>query len=784
MGCKPSHPPLRLSALGFPTACRYLPRMSVTTGRGRPDRVETTLLVAGLVSLLGFAMSIPLHVAEGLSGALNSIGFSLPFLIASVQLAYRAVRDGRSSRPWWFVAVGLAVFGLSNLLYSTPPLPDPFGTLVPDAVWLFGFPPLIVGVALLVLPLTRAEGAVAILDAVVVAVGVFTVAIVFLSEALEGAAERLTTQPFTLNLFEVLADDVLLAIALGAVHATNWRPPRWVWTMLAAVVVFSICDALYTVQIAYGTYVEGGLLDLGWLVSAFLLAIAAYFQRDPTALNPKARRWVSNVQTLVPAALIPAATIALVYDADGALGTEARIAGLTAVTLSGLRLFVAVRQAKNMASELRDARLDSLTGLPNLRALRALPRRALEGCVLVTLDLDGFGEINADFGNRIGDQILIEVADRAALSTRERDIVARIGGDEFAVLLHDATPELAGRIAETLVMQIEAEILVEGLDVRVSACAGISSILGSSGGVDQLVAEAELALREAKHSGSGIVRSYAGATGVQSQERLKLRADLKDSLRGSATDFIPYFQPIVSLSDGRLLCVEALVRWHRGGQVLPPGAFIAEVERSASMTALTAHMLQASLTALRTAAIDVPVTVNVPPDLVDGHLLTMVRTALTASGSTPAQLIVEITEDAIMRNPAQAASILGELHGLGVQILLDDFGTGWSGLSALRDFVVDGLKLDGSFTRAMDDDATTHSIVRAVSDLASKLGMLVIYEGVEDPDQLDRLRQRGEGYVQGFAVSHPVPIRQLAQWIAGGSSMIATPLRQDAASTR
>jgi EAL domain-containing protein (putative c-di-GMP-specific phosphodiesterase class I) len=154
-----------------------------------------------------------------------------------------------------------------------------------------------------------------------------------------------------------------------------------------------------------------------------------------------------------------------------------------------------------------------------------------------------------------------------------------------------------------------------------------------------------------------------------------------------------------------------------------------------------------------------------PPDLVDENLPAFVREVVAATKSTPDQCIIEITEDAIMRDPAMAAIVLGELRSEGFRVLLDDFGTGWSGLSSLRDLVVDGLKMDGSFIERMTSDDTTARIVRAVANLAEELGVLVIYEGVEDMRIVTEFEAAASGYIQGFALARPMPIGDLAAWV-------------------
>ena len=733
----------------------------------RPDRIETFLLISAIAAGLILAITAPMQLDSSINFVRNAAGFSVPFLLVGAQLGFRSMRGASRHRAWGLVALSMLGCAVANTFYVVI-MHDPVEALaITEELWLLNLLPMIVGVALLVRPITRGEGWVAVLDAAVVSLGFFTVTIVVLSEVLETAQQLPSAAIIKTNVLEVLADDVLIAIALGAVHAAQWRPPRWIWSVLAAAVIFAAADAAYLADVALGEHARGEWVLLGWVLSSLLFGVAAFIRTDMPAALGSPWRWPSNLQTLVPAVLIPAATIALVLDADGALGAEARIAGLSAVTLSGVRLFVAVRQQRILTEELREAQVDALTTLPNQRGLRALPKRSLEGSVLLAIDLQGLGEINATFGTAVGDRVLVLVSERLAAALRKDDVLARIGGDEFGVLLRRASEQAGARVAELLINEIETEMHMDGHHVRVSACAGVSSIAAAGAGLDILLVEAQDALHEAKRSGSGLVRSFAGLTGAQSQERLLLRAEVKAALRGKNPSIVPYFQPIVSLRDGQIVAVEALARWKRDGRILPPSAFLHEVEQSDSMRAFTALMLESSLQQLRSAGIDLAVTVNVPADLVDDLLPHLVRGALAATVSTPSQLIVEVTEEAIMRNAVLASQALSDLRNSGVRILLDDFGTGWSGLSTLRDLAVDGLKIDGSFTRAMESDATTNKIVQAVATLAAQLDVLVIYEGVEDPAQLRQLEIAGDGVVQGFAVAYPMPIDELVHWVFG-----------------
>jgi len=730
-------------------------------------QTETGLVVACAVAVGVFALTIPFDLSHDASVIAKTLAFFGSFGLAAVHLFFRAVKGRASDQGWAWIGGALVTFAVAEtwsvldeflgLPQSVPP--------AADVLWLVAYPLVIGGVARLVRARVPQRGGAAGLDAALVATGFFAMGATWLSIVLDKAAITASDYTVAFGTIDLFASLVVLGIALGAAQASSWNPPRSVWLLLAAAMVFSITNAMYSVMIDHGTYLAGGLLDLGWPLSALAFTLAAHTRSNGRVTGRAGPQVGEEVHSTVPAAMILIAIFVLLLPVPGPLASIAQISAIIAILLSVVRMDRAVRAALALAEQLRVARIDPLTGLPNRRAVRALAPAGLKGGVFVAFDLDGLGEVNATFGTSVGDRVLLLVANRISGSVRDNDIVARVGGDEFGVLLRNVDSVKAAHIAESLVTKLEAEMSAEGHALRISACAGVSSQAAADIDIDQLITEAENALREAKKIGTGLVRSFSGLTGERSQERLRLRAEIKDVFRRGGTEFVPYFQPITSVHDGSILCVEALVRWHRDGQVLAPGAFLPEVEMSGSMAQLTRHMLHTALAQLRVAGLDCPVTVNVPPDLVDAGLPGLVREIVAITKSTPQQLILEITEDAIMRDPATAAVVLGELRAEGYRVLLDDFGTGWSGLSSLRDLVVDGLKLDGSFIERMTTDDTTSRIVRAVANLAEELGVLVIYEGVEDMRIITDFEAAATGYIQGYALARPMPIGDLAMWV-------------------
>ena len=405
---------------------------------------------------------------------------------------------------------------------------------------------------------------------------------------------------------------------------------------------------------------------------------------------------------IAPTIAIAASSVVLLSAPNPGIGWVPSSAAFVAVGLGLTRMILGVRDADRFAQRLRTAEADSLTGLLNRRGLAALPPRAIADRAILFFDLDGFSDVNESFGHTAGDLVLIETARRLVSGIRVTDTVARVDGDEFIVLLQRVDSGEAIEIAESLIRRIEEPITVHNVQVPISACAGIARVAPGSGSLDEPIRE--------------------------------------------------------------VFASEALIRWAHGGRVLNPGTFLREAHLAGAMRQLTEMMLHRTLREMRTHHIVGAVTVNVTPDLLDVRLIPMIESALHASGSDPSQLIIEVTEDALVRDPDGARAVLDEVRSRGVRVLLDDFGTGWAGFSTLRDLAADGLKIDSSFVAGMNTDPTAMSIIRAIELVAGDLGAVLIYEGAEGEDTIERLRTVDGGYCQGFGIARPMPIEDLARW--------------------
>ena len=413
--------------------------------------------------------------------------------------------------------------------------------------------------------------------------------------------------------------------------------------------------------------------------------------------------------------------------------------------------------------------LDPLTGLPNRKRLgERLTEAVREGQVaLVLLDLDRFKEVNDTLGHYVGDQLLMLVGERLAGSLRPSDTVARLGGDEFALLLPGADAEVAWQVTERVRLALVEPIVLGGLLVGVTASTGIAVSPEHGTDVDVLLQHADVAMYLSKESGDAEV--YDAARDRNSPARLALLGELRRALETDELEL--HFQPKAELATGRVVGVEALLRWrHPEHGLLTPDAFIPLAERSGLIATLTAWVLDSALAQLarwRSQGWDLELAVNVSvKDLCSGQLVDRVTQGLRTHGIPPSSLQLEVTEGSLFVDSVRARSTLRQLEALGVALSLDDFGTGWSSLVQLRQLPVSELKVDRSFVSRMDEDPRDLAIVSSVIHLARGLGMRVVAEGVEDLATWRRLAALGCHSAQGYWLSPALPAAELDPWLA------------------
>jgi diguanylate cyclase (GGDEF)-like protein/PAS domain S-box-containing protein len=413
---------------------------------------------------------------------------------------------------------------------------------------------------------------------------------------------------------------------------------------------------------------------------------------------------------------------------------------------------------------------DPLTDLPNRELLNERLGQAIAGvgrrgdlAALLLLDLDRFKDINDTLGHPAGDLLLKKVAARLSACVREVDTVARIGGDEFAIVqvgIRDATE--AQLLSRRLLELFRTPLELDGHEVLVTLSIGVALIPTDGSIPAKLLQHADIALYRAKEEGRNGSRFFEPEMDAHLQQRKALERDLRLAL--SRDELELYYQPKISLLNDELAGVEALLRWHHPERgLVPPGEFIGVAEETGLILQVGEWVLR---TACRQAAAwaGLQVSVNISPaQFRQPDLVQIVELALQESGLAPHRLELEVTESVLIQQADAAAKLLGDLKALGVRVAMDDFGTGYSSLSYLQRFPFDKIKVDRSFIWAIGTEPTAAAIVRAVINLASSLGMLTCAEGVETDEQLAAVRGEGCSEVQGYLFGKPMPAAEFVR---------------------
>ena len=443
-----------------------------------------------------------------------------------------------------------------------------------------------------------------------------------------------------------------------------------------------------------------------------------------------------------------------------------------------------------------DAAHDPLTGLANRRELyeRAeeyFAGRTEDGVVaLLLIDLNHFKEVNDTLGHGAGDAVLREVARRLDDAAASGDLVARLGGDEFAVLLLNlVTPALATHRAEQMLSALEATLEVEGMQITVEAAGGIALATGS-GGINELMRRADVAMYQAKRAGQRTA-TYAHSHDTADVSRLLLGGELQRAV--AEQEFVVDFQPIVDLGSGEIISTEALARWqHPEHGYLTPMQFLETVERSGQLPAFAEAVLDQALAASgvwREAGFDLPVAVNVSPrSLLDPRFPSTVLAQLARHGVPSDRLVLELAETLTISQLDTVGRALAELREAGVGLALDDFGTGVSPLSVLSHIPVNQLKIDREFVTAVETSSEAAAVIRSTVDLARSLHLTVVAEGVESEPQRHALWELGCVAGQGHLFARPMSAVRLLSALQRGSGgrpgTLATPLHDGGAVVR
>jgi diguanylate cyclase (GGDEF)-like protein len=446
--------------------------------------------------------------------------------------------------------------------------------------------------------------------------------------------------------------------------------------------------------------------------------------------------------------------------------------GDLARSFDGMRLEIARQQA-----EVRDlAYRDRLTGLPNRERFRQAVVQAIaaqrplgQPMAVLLMDLDRFKHVNDVLGYAFGDRLLQAVAQRLLPhAAQAQDLVARVGGNEFALLLHGADPTRALKAAQAIVQAFEAPLELDEQTVDLSAAMGIACWPGDAADADTLLNRAEIAMYAAKRRLS-VVQLYDPALDSSSAQTLTLLGDLRRAVEQGELRL--FLQPKVALQGSHALAAEALVRWqHPQRGLVPPMEFVPFAEQTGFVRQLTLWVFEAAArwqAQPSARALGVRVSVNLSTrDLLDPELSQRLEDILQRHGVAATAFCLEITESAIMDDPQRAEAMLNRLAQQGFRLSIDDFGTGYSSLAYLRRLPVQELKIDKSFVMGMQTAEGDALIVRSTIDLAHNLGLSVVAEGVESADILEHLRRLQCDEAQGYHISRPLPLDDYLAWQA------------------
>jgi diguanylate cyclase len=428
--------------------------------------------------------------------------------------------------------------------------------------------------------------------------------------------------------------------------------------------------------------------------------------------------------------------------------------------------FVVAAAAANLVSWRANEQLlrDPLTGLASRLVLQDRVRAALErvrrhgrAVAVLFVDLDRFKVLNDSLGHAAGDQVLRALADRLRHCTHGSDVAVRFGGDEFVLVCEDLEgPDAAAAIADRLGALMREPVVLGERSHVMTVSIGVAVTTDPDRVPEELVRDADAAMYRAKELGKNRSELFDEAMHADVRRRLDVEAGLRTALERDELRL--HYQPEVELASGRVLAVEALLRWeHPERGLLAPGEFIAVAEDTGLIVPIGAWVIGE---ACRQSAAwgDTPVTMRVnlsARQLRDPGLVDVIREALAETGIGPHALCLELTESMLMQDVERSAAVLGELRAMGVRLALDDFGTGYSSLAYLRHLHVDRLKVDRSFMAEFDGQPAEQTIVAAIIGMARGLGLAVTAEGIETPEQLERLRALGCDAVQGFLLARP-----------------------------
>jgi diguanylate cyclase len=677
--------------------------------------------------------------------------------------AWRAIARRPGRWGWGAIACGLLLFTAGSVLWTTwvqffNPVPYPS---IADACFFAFFFMAFLGIGLLVRETVPRTSKTVWVDAVIAALGVAALEATLVIDPIA----KLNTGNFwtvATNIAYPIGDLVMVTMVVAVFAVRGWRPGRLWWMLGAGLVIFAAADSVYVSRVVSGTYVTGTPLDTTWLIGAFVIVFAAWQSMDAR---------ISSVPIMQPPNLVPALFLLsslgiVVYATAQRIGALGIVLASATLVIAIARSAYAFRQLRALADSNREARTDDLTNLPNRRLFferlaAHFDEAAGSGCRLAVLmiDLDRFKEINDSLGHHVGDDVLRQIGPRLTEAVGSTGTVARLGGDEFGLILSPLnSPSDATAVADRVRNVLRQPFQLEGMTFRVDASIGIALAPEHGTTPESLLQKADVAMFTAKRAHAPW-RIYSSEQDENARERLDLMEALRDAIgRG---EIVPYYQPILDLSRGRVIKTEALARWlHPVRGVLAPVVFLDLIVDAGLMDAFTISMLDQALrqqSSWAARGYEIGMSINISAAcLRDEGLPDKVAACIGAHEVDPAFVTLEITEDCFIADPVQALAILQRLRDIGVELSIDDFGTGFSSLTYLRRLPVTELKLDRTFLTGAAGDERAVAVIRSTVDLAHSLGLRIVAEGIETLETLALVDGLGCDAAQGYLMGRPV----------------------------
>ncbi len=600
----------------------------------------------------------------------------------------------------------------------------------------------------------------------------------------------------TVGLAYPISDVIIATVALAMLGQGRRRQRPALALVVAGLVCLAVTDSSLA-YLAHTSFRYGTLVDAGRLAGWLLIALGPLWPVREISDEEEGGGAPSKWQLALPYAFLAVAiAVAAIKDQrTHHLDLFVVIAGLCVIAallseqvltrVENLRL---TDQMQYAVSTLRASQVelvhfalhDSLTGLPNRvlfgdRIEHALARRAspTRRVAVLLCDLDSFKDVNDTLGHSSGDEVLIAAAERLSSCVRPADTVARIGGDEFAILLDDASgADEVASVATRVCSAMRTPFTISGRDFIVKASVGVAMASQPDTPSEKLLQDADVALYAVKDAGGDDYTFFEPRLGKAYVDRLGLQAELSAALDKGEL-FVEY-QPVVELASGHTVGVEALLRWrHPRRGVLKPVDFLAIAESSGIVVQIGAWVIAEAIRQLQgwreriPAAVNLWVAVNVSArQLASGDLVATIGKALAESSLSPESLHIELTESAVIDLVEWSLRVLEDLKSVGVMLEIDDFGTGYSSLAYLKQLPIDGVKIDRGFVDGLGADRRDAVIVEAIVSLAHALHLRVGAEGVEGSRQVEWLGTLGCDYAQGYHWSAPLSGDGLEQWLA------------------